>query len=107
MTFSTTALLGALLCGLLALLLAPLVFRIPQRLTQQWVREINEYTDMELSGLQPEASPLSRPQAALLIAAAALLSYAALATKGLNPEGVALSLYPESVTMLGSQSTAA
>ena len=93
MTFSTTALLGALLCGLLALLLAPLVFSIPQRLTLQWVREINEYTDLELSGLQPEASPLSRPQTALLIAAAALLSYAALAIKGLNPEGVALSLY--------------
>lgn len=101
MTPFIAAILGGILCALIAAaFLTPLTFRIPLRISRQWAREVDEYAELELSGDNLAAAPLTRTQSVLLILASALLGCATVATKGLQAEGMALAFYFLSLLLL-------
>ncbi|MDR2299456.1 MAG: A24 family peptidase [Comamonas sp.] len=100
MTPFIAATFGGILCALIAsAFLAPLVFKIPLRISRQWAREVDEYADLELNG-NSLATPLTRTQSALLILASALLGCTVIAAKGLQIEGIALAFYFLSLLLL-------
>ena len=101
MTPVIAAVLASLAFALLAIfVLTPLASRIPHRLHRQWERQVNEFSEFELSCCSPVSHDLSRAQKALLACTAMLIGYAIFATQGWQLQSAALAFYFLSLLLL-------